>query len=258
MDQKINAVGYQDYWNRAFALNPSFYEKQVLLHPQLQRFLANGESQPLSKTVRSITYMLASSYSAISILTLNGHGVDAMRIARSMFEGAVTASYLVKEPSELEAYLAFTKVSAKKLLDYTLMFDGSTNAFDDQQKAKINADYSSVRHLFPGNPTHVPSSWCRLQVVQMFERVGVGTWYKGFYHLASSLVHMDARGMYMHFGLDEDDDPVFRFPPCDDLIQQAIAATRVAMNLVLRAYGDCTENAESRTSLLQLAESIIS
>lgn len=251
-------VGYPDFWQHAHASWGDFYAIQREIHPDLLKIMGYAESLPLAKTVKTLCFMVSSSMSGLTILTLNGHGLDAMRIARSMFEGSVNAAYLVKEPSELDAYHAYAKVSSKRLLDYTSSFGGKTKGFSEEQAAEIDAQYRAVRHLFPGKPEKLPNGWCRLQLAQMFERVGVGSWYRGFYHLSSALVHMDCRGMHSHFGVGESENPIFLFPPTDIMIKQAHAAARVAVHLVLTAYGKCTDDPDTAALCSKVAARVLS
>jgi uncharacterized protein DUF5677 len=58
--------------------------------------------------------MVANSVGAVLLLGLNGYGVDAIKIARTMFEAAVTLAYLRKHPDEFDDYFDFHFVVAMK------------------------------------------------------------------------------------------------------------------------------------------------
>jgi hypothetical protein len=229
-------------------MDPAFFNQLAEFIPAMDNSMRQQETEPLAKTVRAISRMVCDSLGGLSILALNGHDIDALRIARCMFEGAVTAAYLAKFQEELDDYLQFVRVSAKRLLDYSDENPNGREPVDPLRRAQIESNFDSVKSRYTNSKGVLRQTWCRKPVSQMFADVGLAQWYPSFYHLASSAVHMNARGMFMHYHLSEAGDPVFAPPPRTDWIQQSLASARVAIWTSLRAYAEVTH--ESATRLL--------
>jgi len=58
--------------------------------------------------------MVANSFSAVVLLAVNGFGIDALKVGRTMFEAAVTVAYLRKNPTEYDDYRDFRFVRASR------------------------------------------------------------------------------------------------------------------------------------------------
>ncbi|MGP8260805.1 MAG: DUF5677 domain-containing protein [Acidobacteriaceae bacterium] len=255
--KRVVGVGYSDFWDTARGLDPLFFNQLATFMPALDLCLRQEETEALPKTIRAITRMICDSLGGVSILALNGHDIDALRITRCMFEGAVTSAYLAKFPSELDDYLQFAKISAKALMDHSSTHQSSqAQESSDEARQKIVANYEEVKDRFKRGG-RVRLTWNSKPVRQMFDEVGLEPWYTGFYHVASAAVHMNVRGMFMHYEPNDDGDPVIHPPPRKKFIAMSLAAARAATITSLQAYSEVTSQA-STTLLVQQAINLFS
>jgi hypothetical protein len=107
-------VGYPDFWPIILQKHEKFCAFAQALGPTIDEIYAVGMREPLHKVCRHLSKMVANSLSAVVLLGLNGFGNDAIKIARSMFEAAVTVAYLRKHPEEFSDYFDFHFLVAMK------------------------------------------------------------------------------------------------------------------------------------------------
>ncbi len=100
-------VGYPDFWPVIFEKHSKFFGLAQGIGPTVDEIFGIGMREPLHKVCRHLAKMVANSLSSVLLLGLNGFGVDALKVARSMFEISVTVAYLRKHPQEFDDYLDF-------------------------------------------------------------------------------------------------------------------------------------------------------
>jgi hypothetical protein len=254
---QIKMVGYPDFWAQARQIDQYYFDQMPGLVERLNRIIKYSESQPLAKLVQALAKMVWDSAGAVEILCLNGYGLDALRLSRSMFEGAVTAAYLVKHPDELDDYLQFTKISAKRLLDYREQYPSpGLPPVVPEKKAAILARYEAVRSRYETNG-RLRGEWCRVQFRQMVADVGLDAWYPGFYHIASAATHMNARGLYMHHSTDPDCKVMQSIAPSPENVSTSLVAARLAIQTALGAYSEVSEFKEIRIIVHEALENFV-
>src|SRR5258708_5880150 len=80
--------------------------------------LGRTQTGVYERTLRYFGISLSNSSVAVAILCDAGHGADAVKIARSMFETHVTFQYLLGRRQELKDFLDFDAVARYKRLQY--------------------------------------------------------------------------------------------------------------------------------------------
>jgi len=91
---------FPDFWEIAYSRNPEAYRAMTKLCAMQNALYKKPVSKPVLRIMRFITKVVGNSAGSVVLLTLNGYGSDAMRIARSMFEGVVIVGYLRIHPDE--------------------------------------------------------------------------------------------------------------------------------------------------------------
>ena len=61
-------------------------------------------AEPVQKVIRFLAKMVLNSNGAIILLAVQGYGNDAIKVARSMYDGTVTAAYLREHPELVDDY----------------------------------------------------------------------------------------------------------------------------------------------------------
>ena len=65
------------------------------------------------KVLRALSMIAVSDFQALLVLCVNGFGLQAAKIARTMFETSVNIRYLLKFPNEIENFGDFHQFSNK-------------------------------------------------------------------------------------------------------------------------------------------------
>jgi hypothetical protein len=163
--------------------------------------LSKPFSGQLASVVHEIARSVSNSMESVLVLVSNGCADDAFRIARTMFESAVTIHYLESHPELLQDYTDFLWVKRKRFHYYLLKFDPSqAEQVDSQQIEQMNVEYERVSPLFTDRKGRVRNSWCRANLRAMAEEVGADSMYGGLYEFTSSFTHTDVLGLVSGVG----------------------------------------------------------
>ena len=157
--------------------------------------------RPANNLQRIAGYFLASmtnSITAIGVLCRYGHGADAIRIARGMFEVFVNMKYLIVRPSEVRDYLDFDAVARwKRMQFYRASHPSGYANFPASKKEQVEREYERVRHRFLGANGKPRPTWCKHPLSQMAEIADISDLYELFYPYASAIHHASPMGLGM-------------------------------------------------------------
>lgn len=157
----------------------------------------------------------------IELLILIGHGagLGAMKIARGMFETAVTAEYLRRMPEEIEDYVEYGHV-----LDFRRikLFPEAVSA---EKAREIENEYNRVKPRFEKDG-RVRGQWNKHSIFDMAENVEREQQYKIPYSLAASIHHGNFEGMIAHLSGDETELNI-ESPPSLAWVKQALVSGHV-------------------------------
>jgi hypothetical protein len=237
--QRLTCVGYPDFWQRVHDQFPKFFDSATVELAEIgNTAFRRPLAEPLHKIARHLTRMVLNSLNSVSILALNGCGVEAMKIARSMFETAVTLGYLHLHPEEVEDYLDYHFVIQKQRLDFM-----KAHVQERFQQIPANvlqeteADYARVAPRFQDRKGKVRGSWCRTSIRQMTTEVGKEKLYLSFYKFASSIHHGDIGGATASSASLTDDNVLdVEIVPSDAWLKYALMIAHDAAICALRDY----------------------
>jgi len=232
--------GHPEFWDVAVAINAEFFRAVERLEPLLNDVFKEGPAEPLHKVCRHIAKTVCNSLGALLILCANGYGNDAMKVARSMFEGAVNLAYLRRHAEELDDYMDFVWVSSRRLQEFLRVH--APKSFDQISKETLlqsQREYERVVVRFTDTKGRVRSHWCKRPFSQMAAEVGLAAWYGGFYHLASAMQHMSMQGLVGQ--TEKNVDPRVLdvdVAPSKQWLEQALVAGHVSVVFALEHYVD--------------------
>jgi Family of unknown function (DUF5677) len=162
----------------------------------------SGQMEDLA---RQIALTVANSMESVLLLVCNGCGVDALRIARTMFEAAVTISYLYKHPELVQDYIDFLWVIRKKNYDHLLQLPaGRARRVAPERVREMLARYEQVKGRFTDKKGRIRNSWCKASLRKMAEGIEAEAMYGGIYPFGSSMTHTDVLALLA--GADKSDD----------------------------------------------------
>jgi hypothetical protein len=204
----------------------------------------------LQRVVRSLVASMTNSMTAVGVLCRYGHGADAIRIARGMFEVLVTLRYLIARPAELRDYLEFDCVLRKERLQfYKRNHPALYDSFPVLKKAEVEQEYQRVKGRFLDSRNKVHRSWCKHTIAQVAEVGGLTDLYALFYFYASAVHHASPMGLGMLI-----DGESLEIEPAPQLAHVGIAL-RLAIHVLaeaIRSY--CKLNGMDCESQLKAAE----
>src|SRR5713101_5827374 len=106
-------AGFPEMWGPVFQKYKPFFvtvEKLVSLHNRVIRVPVEGQAQ---QVVGGLLHLMTNDYGAVLALVMNGYGVQAMKIVRSMFEAECNIHYLTKNPDAVKDYVDFNVIERK-------------------------------------------------------------------------------------------------------------------------------------------------
>ncbi len=160
--------------------------------------LGKPETRALERTLRYFAVCLANSSVAVAMLCGDGHGADALKISRSMFENYISFLYLLLRPKELNDFLGFDAVARyKRLQCYKAKFPRMYSMFSAEKLKAVNENYDSVKNKFLSRNGKIRNRWCRYDLAEMARIVGRAEMYDLFYRHASAFMHIDPMGLAM-------------------------------------------------------------
>lgn len=163
-----------------------------------QAILEKPQTRAYERMMRYLAISLVNSSASVATLCDAGHGMDAVKIARSMFEIHVTFKYLLVRPEELRDFLDFDAVARYQRLQFwkTKMPDMYAR-FPKEKIEAANSAYQTNKGRFLNRNGKVLDRWCRHGLAEMARIAGLEMFYDVFYRHASTLHHSDPIGLAM-------------------------------------------------------------
>lgn len=232
---KVKMVGLPEFWQTAHDLHPEAFQAVHRIIPLQQAILEKPLEEPFHIVVRHIAKVTINSLGALTTLLLNGYGHDGMKIARSIFEAAVTVRYLAKHPSKFQDYLDYIHIRRKKALDYIDQnVPELAKKVSPEDRKEIAESYHRIFPQFKTKRGGVRNSWSDKPLSQMAAEVGMGEQYQTFYSWASSLHHADVSGLASQTHVSGDVD----IAPSKQWIGEALLMGHQGALLVLGTLND--------------------
>ena len=226
-----------------------FFQKYRLAIDSMGELVALGNkctqkpvSEPLHKVIGWIACIVSNSVGAVATLVFNGYGNDAMKIARSMFEASVTASYLKRHPDQITDYLDYHWIIQKRRLDYMRKFAPELlKRVSPESIVEADKRYSDVVDRFNTKRGQVRGRWSRASLREMAKEIGREPLYLTFYSWASSMQHLDFAGLssQTETSLEGKDAAIFcDVAPSENWIETALLTAHGSALLVIDNYNE--------------------
>jgi hypothetical protein len=191
----VEMVGFQEFWQTAYDLNRGAFDEVSRIGHLQNMIFATPSKTILERVIRHLAKNAMNSLGAASTLCLNGYGHDAMKLARSIYENYLNATYLEKHPEEIDDYIDFFHVQIKQQLD-NLDRDNQQLAkqLPAERRNEIMREYIRVEARFRKGKYH-RSHWCKKAIWEMAEDVGLKEHHATFYANTSNIHHASAWGL---------------------------------------------------------------
>ncbi|HLJ42508.1 MAG TPA: DUF5677 domain-containing protein [Candidatus Acidoferrales bacterium] len=196
-------------------------------------------TEPVEKVVLELTRATAAGANDVILLSGNGCGTGAIKIVRSMFESSWTAEYLRRNPKEVDRYLEFGAVLARRRYEWLLAEDPERARSISPEAAKSSEDeYNRVKARFTKPNGHEMNQWCTESIGEMARKIGRGKEYKAPYSIACSIQHANFEGLSTGFQLQN--GTISRdFPPSMRGIKMVLATANTQLWFALDTLDSC-------------------
>ena len=187
------------FWGRNSEFEPVFHTLITLTNKCFGR-----EYQPANRAediVFDLGQACRDDFYEVVMLASHGLGNGGMKLLRGMFERAVTAAYLIKNPDKAERFVRYGAIQEHRMMNAALVV-ASEDEFDEAMGpgntvAEIKQRYNEIKPEFEAvvcskcGKTRTDGSWDPLDVVSMARKVGGPflTFLSGAYAIPNSQVH---------------------------------------------------------------------
>jgi hypothetical protein len=182
-------------------------------------------SQQFPDLAKQISQTVANSMESVVILVSNGCGVDALKLARTMFEAAIVLHYLESHPELVQDFIDYQWVIQKKHQDYRLgLPPDKVTPLAPEKIAEMESNYQRVKHRFKDKKGKDRNSWCKASLREMAKEVNAESMYGGLYPFGSSMTHTNILSIIAGAGASEDVEPVPSGLNVTFALQQAVVS----------------------------------
>ncbi len=224
-------IGFDTFARKATAKYAPVLEMGKNLFAMAAEMLQPPASQLLASLLRSACQTVLNSYQSVLLLTMNGCGSDALKIARSMFETSVSIGYLQKNPALLSDFIDYRWVKRMKHQEYLAQYAPDMfKAIDPAEIARTVAEYAKVKSRFKGR-----SSWSDKNLREMAKDIGIEQSYLGVYPFTSSIHHLDVIGI-----MAQEDDRILDVEalPSEANLDLALSISGMSAYIALTFFDD--------------------
>jgi hypothetical protein len=216
--------------------------------------ITNARPERLQELVRQLVRTAHNSLRSVIVLANHGCGTDALKIARSIFEVALTVHYLPESADYIDDYVDFLWVKQKKHLDYLREHAPShAQSQDSARVAEVEAQYHRVKTRFLKKGERTRDSWHQHDRRQIARRLMAESMYCGLYPFTSSVTHMDALGLNIARGGEDE----VLLAPSQANVDLALLMAINNYAMVLSAWdeiGNCNESARLQNAFEMLRQ----
>lgn len=178
----------------------------LLIGREMIKAPVSGQLPDLAK---QITQIVANSMESVLLLVSNGCGIDALRIARTMFEAAVTLHYLDSHPELVQDFIDYQWVIQKDHYEYRLTLPPEkVPPLSPENVAEMESNYQRVKGRFTDRKGRNRKSWCRATLREMAKEVKAESLYGGLYPFGSSMSHTNILAIIAGAGDSGNVEPV--------------------------------------------------
>ncbi len=236
-------AGFPEFRAPVYRKYKGFFDCAFMLGPMVSDMVAAPADEQLLDIVRRLLAAAANSYGALVVLVLNGYGMDAIKIARSIYETELNISWLKNHPEDLADFLDYYFIQDKQR--YDAKSEERKKEVPQESCEEMMAEYSRVLPRFssPRDKSRPRNEWCRVSIYERAKEAeelwrkqmaadgikdnGISL-YKTFYRHASSMQHMDVWGVLA--SVNEDGNPIMA--PSEKHLADALAAAGSVLRCV--------------------------
>jgi len=110
MEKPEVVAGFPEFWTPVYRKYRGFFDCAQLLEPIVSDMIKTPVEGKLLLITGRLMAAAVNSYGALMTLVLNGYGMDAMKIARSIYETELNILRLKNHPEDLADFLDYNVI----------------------------------------------------------------------------------------------------------------------------------------------------
>ena len=148
MNETPAVFAFPDLWAKSYSDYEHFYQLIARSSDVAAEIIAStaADKREVVITLGSLASVNLGSMQDVVVLVGNRRGAGAMKLARSMVELAITASYLEKNPDEVSLFLDFAHVFSWNYLQQSE--NHNPGSVPLQLRAQAETEYNRVKSRF--------------------------------------------------------------------------------------------------------------
>jgi hypothetical protein len=141
--------GYPGEWKAFTTRNSEFMKRFENIGAAINAAFTRIQprSDMFEKAIYFLGSLVADEFVEVFLLCGNGYGIGAQKLVRGMYERAVTARYLFRNPAEAANFMAYEKIADHKML-VAVESSLSQVPFPPEYVERIKREYREVRPRF--------------------------------------------------------------------------------------------------------------
>jgi hypothetical protein len=201
-------------------------------------FIRKQTGPNIDVVILSLGRLCLEEFMEILLLCGHGYGIAATRSIRGMYERAVTAEYLHKNPGEVDAFLNYHHIAGYKMLKQIQATMG-TDVLSPQQTKRVEENYQKYKSQFMISDCkkcgtfRVNHNWSKLDFVTMASRTSLGPLIVPDYYLPTRQIHSTVGAVFTRLEIEDGEGLVFKEEAQRDEADQALMAAHILMLSIL-------------------------
>lgn len=240
MPLKPHTVGFPEEWENFFRSHPKCAESYKSLHSTLEKiFIRKFERKNAADmVVFFLGRLCVEDFNEIFLLCANGYGFGALKILRGLYERAVTAGYISKNPKEAELFLEYHFIHKGKMLNHARNFFGNIKdqidpkeIKDAEEKYRLYKDKFKEPLCKKCKTYRTRFSWSTLDLLSMAKKADMDSLYFPGYFFPTIQTHATPSSLMSRLKIKDDGNVSFDEGSQPDWAKRALVA---AHNILLR------------------------
>lgn len=193
MIEQSAVFGFPSFWDETYQTHQDVFraiDRLTGIADQIT-LAALGSSDELKQVLCALTQVSSTAMRDVIILAGNRRGTGAMKVARSMFEVALTAEYLEKHPRDVNDYLDFSTIRSYE-------WERRHSELSAEQATQLEAEFRSVKSRFTNAKGQLRKTWTTKSIKDIADELGRSDLYEIMYAAASDIHHVNVVGLISH------------------------------------------------------------
>src|SRR5882724_1061599 len=201
-------------------------------------FIRKQTGPSIDVVILSLGRLCLEEFMEILLLCGHGYGIAATRSIRGMYEQAVIAEYLHKNPDEVDAFLNYHHIAGYKMLKQIQATMG-TDVLSPEQTKRVEENYQKYKKQFMVSDCkkcgtfRVNHNWSKLDFVTMASRTSLGPLIVPDYYLPTRQIHSTVGAVFSRLEIEDGDGLVFNEEAQRDEADQSLMAAHILMLSIL-------------------------